>query len=74
MLNVGGQVQPFSGLLLKKVYAKSLRSMYESNEVDGESFTAQSAQGRLSSKSLLELQVLSGATRLFECDPNTSSW
>ncbi|KAJ0934077.1 hypothetical protein HanRHA438_Chr03g0103321 [Helianthus annuus] len=53
MLNVGGQVQPFSGLSLKKVYAKSLRSMYASNEVDGESFAAQSAQGRLSSKSSL---------------------
>ncbi|KAF5768298.1 hypothetical protein HanXRQr2_Chr14g0634791 [Helianthus annuus] len=43
MLNVGGQVQPFSGLSLKKVYAESLRSMYASNEVDGESFTAKSA-------------------------------
>ncbi|KAJ0884492.1 hypothetical protein HanPSC8_Chr10g0434291 [Helianthus annuus] len=74
MLNVGGQVQPFSGLLLKKVYAESLRSMYASNEIDGESFTAQSAQGRLSSKSSLELKVLSGATRLFGYDPNTSSW
>ncbi|KAF5781276.1 hypothetical protein HanRHA438_Chr11g0494591 [Helianthus annuus] len=74
MLNVGGQVQPFSGISLKKVYAESLRSMYASNEVDWESFTAQSAQGRLSSKSSLELKVFSGATRLFECDPNTSSW
>uniref|UniRef100_A0A251SFR1 Uncharacterized protein n=1 Tax=Helianthus annuus TaxID=4232 RepID=A0A251SFR1_HELAN len=48
--------------------------MYASNEVDGESFTAQSAQGRLSSASFLESKVLSGTTRLFECDPNTSSW
>ncbi|KAF5808421.1 hypothetical protein HanXRQr2_Chr04g0145191 [Helianthus annuus] len=40
----------------------------------GESFTAQSAQGRLSSKSSLELKVLSEAARLFECDPNASSW
>ena len=28
MFIVGGQVQPFSGLSLKKVYAESLRSMY----------------------------------------------
>ena len=76
MLNVGGQVQPFPGLSLKKVYAESLRSMYASNEVDGESFTAQLAQGRLSSKSLLEWKVLLGAARLFlfECEPNNSSW
>ncbi|KAJ0566407.1 hypothetical protein HanIR_Chr06g0273441 [Helianthus annuus] len=76
MLNVGGQVQPFPGLSLKKVYAKSLRSMYASNEVDGESFMAQSAQGRPSSKSSLELKVMSGTTKLFsfECDPNNSSW
>ncbi|KAJ0443926.1 hypothetical protein HanIR_Chr16g0826171 [Helianthus annuus] len=76
MLNVGGQVQPFSRLSLKKVYAESLRSMYAPNEVDGESFTAQSAQGRLSAKSSLELKVISGTTKLFlfECDPNNSSW
>ncbi|KAJ0946974.1 hypothetical protein HanRHA438_Chr01g0010011 [Helianthus annuus] len=71
---LGGQVQPFPGLSLKKVYAESLRSMYAPNEVDGESFTAQPAQGRLSSKSSLELKVFLGATRLLECDPNISSW
>ncbi|MFS7925827.1 hypothetical protein Hanom_Chr04g00289681 [Helianthus anomalus] len=48
--------------------------MYAPNEVDGESFTAQSTQGRLSSKSSLELKVFLGATRLLECDPNISSW
>ncbi|KAJ0480180.1 hypothetical protein HanIR_Chr13g0628601 [Helianthus annuus] len=32
--------------------------MYAPNEVDGESFTAQSAQGRLSSKSSLGMKVL----------------
>ncbi|KAJ0940655.1 hypothetical protein HanRHA438_Chr02g0085831 [Helianthus annuus] len=48
--------------------------MYAPNEVDGESFTAQSAQGRLSSKSSLELKVFLGATRLLECDPNIFSW
>ncbi|KAJ0615571.1 hypothetical protein HanIR_Chr02g0080781 [Helianthus annuus] len=74
MLNVGGQVQPFPGLSLKKVYAESLRSMYASNEVDGESFTAQSAQGRLWLKSSLELEVISGTSELFECDLNNSSW
>ncbi|KAJ0443985.1 hypothetical protein HanIR_Chr16g0826811 [Helianthus annuus] len=76
MLNVGGQVQPFPGLSLKKVYAESLRSMYAPNEVDGESFMAQSTQGRLSLKSSLELEVISGTTKLFlfECDPNNSSW
>ena len=71
---LGGQVQPFPGLSLKKVYAESLRSMYASNEVDGESFTAQSAQGRLSSASFLGKKVLSGATRLSECGSNISSW
>ncbi|KAJ0879380.1 hypothetical protein HanRHA438_Chr10g0450751 [Helianthus annuus] len=48
--------------------------MYASNEVDGESFTAQSAQGRLSSASFLGKKVFSGATRLSECDSNISSW
>ncbi|KAJ0480054.1 hypothetical protein HanIR_Chr13g0627101 [Helianthus annuus] len=71
---LGGQVQPFPGLSLKKVYAESLRSMYAPNEVDGESFTAQSAQGRLSSKSSLGMKVFLGATRLSECGPNISSW
>ncbi|KAF5799029.1 hypothetical protein HanXRQr2_Chr07g0299891 [Helianthus annuus] len=76
MLNVGGQVQPFPRLSLKKVYAESLRSMYAPNKVDGESFTAQSTQGRLSPKSSLLLDVISGTTKLFlfECDPNNSSW
>ncbi|KAJ0614587.1 hypothetical protein HanIR_Chr02g0064101 [Helianthus annuus] len=73
MLYIGRQVQPFPGLSLKKVYAESLRSMYAPNEVDGESFTAQSAQGRLSIKSSLELEVSSGILELFECDPNNSS-
>ncbi|KAJ0615568.1 hypothetical protein HanIR_Chr02g0080741 [Helianthus annuus] len=48
--------------------------MYAPNEVDGESFMAQSAKGRLSSKSSLELKVFLGATRLLGCDPNISSW
>ncbi|KAJ0476450.1 hypothetical protein HanHA300_Chr13g0477511 [Helianthus annuus] len=48
--------------------------MYTSNEVDGESFTAQSAQGRLSSRSFLCMKVFSGATRLSECGSNISSW
>ncbi|KAJ0601525.1 hypothetical protein HanIR_Chr03g0129511 [Helianthus annuus] len=74
MFILGGQVQPFFGLSLKKVYAESLRSMYAPNEVDGESFTAQSAQGRLSSMSLLDMKVRLETTRLFSCDPNTSSW
>ncbi|KAJ0615717.1 hypothetical protein HanIR_Chr02g0082431 [Helianthus annuus] len=48
--------------------------MYAPNEVDGESFTAQSAQGRLSSMSCLGRKVFSGATRLSECGSNISSW
>ncbi|KAJ0481821.1 hypothetical protein HanIR_Chr13g0647021 [Helianthus annuus] len=48
--------------------------MYAPNEVDGESFTAQLAQGRLSSTSFLGMKVFSGATRLLECGSNISSW
>ncbi|KAJ0447842.1 hypothetical protein HanLR1_Chr17g0668451 [Helianthus annuus] len=49
--------------------------MYASKEVDGESFTAQSTQGRVSLKSSQELEVISGTTKLFlsECDLTNSS-
>ncbi|KAJ0856870.1 hypothetical protein HanRHA438_Chr13g0583501 [Helianthus annuus] len=76
-LKTGGRDQPLfplSGLLLKKVYVESLRSMYASAKTDEESFTAQSIQGRLSLMSSQELEVPSGATMLLysECDLNNS--
>ncbi|KAJ0601924.1 hypothetical protein HanIR_Chr03g0134161 [Helianthus annuus] len=48
--------------------------MYAPNEADGESFTAQSAQGRLSSVSCLGRKVFSGVTGSSECGSNISSW
>ncbi|MFS7997782.1 hypothetical protein Hanom_Chr12g01145971 [Helianthus anomalus] len=66
---------PLSGLLLKKVYVESLRSVSASVGADGESFTAESTQGRLSLVLSQEVEILLVSSMLIisECDPNISS-
>ncbi|MFS7962599.1 hypothetical protein Hanom_Chr08g00728541 [Helianthus anomalus] len=49
---------PLFGLLLKNVYVESLRSMSASVGSDGESFTTQLKQGRLSLMLSQEVEVL----------------
>ncbi|MFS8021075.1 hypothetical protein Hanom_Chr16g01423171 [Helianthus anomalus] len=78
-LLTGGRNQPLfplSELLLKKVYVESLWSMSASTGPDGESFTAQSTQGRLSLMLSREVEVLLVSSMLVEseCGPNNSPW
>ncbi|MFS8033169.1 hypothetical protein Hanom_Chr17g01566361 [Helianthus anomalus] len=77
-LLTGGRNQPLFplfGLLLKKVYVELLSSMSTSMGADGESFTEQATQGRLSLLLSQEVEVLVMASMLVisKCEPNISS-